>query len=102
MTLTFKVSFDEIQAYGSKGYVKYVILKFDLDLEPITLILKLDPDMWSRCICTLKMKLLAMELGNSVFPLFAMCLDFSTSFMVKKCDDIWWENQMRSKFTSDH
>ena len=43
MALTFKTNFNEIQAYKSKGKVKYVIFQFDLD--SMTLILKLDPDM---------------------------------------------------------
>ena len=33
MTLTFQVSFIEIQGYRNKGYVKYAILKFDLDTQ---------------------------------------------------------------------
>ena len=48
MTLTFKVSFNEIHAHRSNSYVKYVTLKFDLDLNLMTLILKLDLDMVKR------------------------------------------------------
>ena len=34
MTLTFKVSFNEIHVHRSKGSAKYVIIKFNLDLDP--------------------------------------------------------------------
>ena len=45
MTLTYLVSFSGMQAYTSNRKVKYVSFLFDLDLNPMTLILKPDLDM---------------------------------------------------------